>query len=163
MNIAWECVTFNALDVHTLYQLMKLRVDVFVVEQQCPYAELDGLDTAPETRHLLGRAADGEPLGGYLRILPPGLIYPEVGMGRFVISPDWRGRGAGHAMMTRALSEIAQCWPGRHIRIGAQVYLKRFYELHGFQTISRDYVEDGIPHVDMRRMHTAGCRADALP
>jgi len=93
MDLEWECLEFEQLDVHTLYQLLKLRVDVFVVEQQCFYAELDGLDIRPGTRHLLGRESDSGELVAYLRILPPGLVFPEVGLGRFVVAGTCRGKG----------------------------------------------------------------------
>ena len=149
MDIDWKCLEFEQLDVHTLYQLLRLRVDVFVVEQQCPYAELDGLDTQPGTRHLLGRMSDSGNLAACLRILPPGLVFPEVGLGRFVVAGACRGKGVGHQILEQAFYQVRQLWPGENILIAAQVYLKNFYVSHGFTIISRDYVEDGIPHVDM--------------
>ena len=145
----WKCLDFEQLDVCTLYRLLKLRVDVFVVEQQCSYAELDGLDIRPGTRHLLGRESDSGELVAYLRILPPGLVFPEVGLGRFVVAGTCRGKGVAHQMLDQAFCQVRQLWPGKDIRISAQVYVKAFYASHGFTPISREYVEDGIPHVDM--------------
>ena len=149
MDLEWKCLEFQQLNVNILYRLLKLRGDVFVVEQQCPYADLDGLDTPPGTRHLLGRESDSGELMAYLRILPPGLVFPEVGLGRFVVSGSCRGKRLGHQMLDQAFCRVRQLWPGENIRISAQVYLKKFYASHGFIPISQDYVEDGIPHVDM--------------
>jgi len=149
MELEWKCLEFEQLDVHTLYQLLKLRVDVFVVEQQCLYAELDGLDTRPGTRHLLGRESNSGNLVACLRILPPGLVFSEVGLGRFVVDGSYRGKGVGHQLLEQAFLQVRQVWSGENIRISAQVYLKKFYTSHGFKIISKDYVEDGIPHVDM--------------
>jgi len=149
MDMTWECLEFQQLNVNRLYRLLKLRGDVFVVEQQCPYSDLDGLDIQPGTRHLLGYESGSDDLAAYLRILPPGRVFPEVGLGRFVVAGICRGKGLGHRMLTEAFSRVSQLWPGENIRISAQVYLKKFYASHGFKIISQDYVEDGIPHVDM--------------
>lgn len=149
MGVGWQCLEFQKLNVNILYQLLKLRGDVFVVEQQCPYADLDGLDTQPGTRHLLGWESGSGDLVAYLRILHPGLVFPEVGLGRFVVAGGCRGKGLGHRMLDQAFYRVRQLWPGENIRISAQVYLKKFYASHGFITISQNYVEDGIPHVDM--------------
>ncbi|MFK5953124.1 MAG: hypothetical protein QM498_08700 [Desulfobacterium sp.] len=93
---------FEQLDVRTLYRLLlKLRVDVFVVEQQCSYAELDGLDIRPGTRHLLGRESDSGELVAYLRILPPGLVFPEVGLGRFMVLVTVEKKGSRIRCWTR--------------------------------------------------------------
>ena len=149
MALEWKCLEFEQLDVHTLYQLLKLRVDVFVVEQKCSYAELDGLDTKPGIRHLLAVDSCRGDLAACLRILPPGLVFKEAGLGRFVVAKPYRGNGVGHRLLEQAFSQVRHLWPGENIRISAQVYLKKFYASHGFTIISKDYVEDGIPHVDM--------------
>ncbi len=145
-----NCVeqTFSQLTVEVLFDILKLRVDVFVVEQQCAYPELDEYDRHSETRHLSGRNDVGE-LIAYARILPPGLRYPEVSLGRFVVGADSRRKGIGHELLQAALQEISSYWPQNPIRISAQEYLQRFYSQYGFIRVSDVYSEDGIPHVEM--------------
>lgn len=147
-QIDWEIKSFKALCKDELYDLLKLRVDVFVVEQACPYPEIDGKDRHPETLHLIGRGKDGD-IVAYLRILPPGLSFQQVSLGRVVVAQSKRGNGFSDAMLTMALDQIRLSWPGETVQIGAQVYLKKFYKSHGFQTVSKAYLEDGIPHIDM--------------
>ncbi len=152
IQIDWKIKLFNQLDTDELYELLKLRVDVFVVEQNCPYPEIDGKDRHPETLHLSGKSKDGKLLA-YLRILPPGLSFKEVSMGRVVVAKESRGQGISDTLLKIALDQIHQTWPSKNIRIGAQVYLKKFYESHGFEAISKSYLEDGIPHIDMIRRY----------
>ncbi|MCD4676617.1 MAG: GNAT family N-acetyltransferase, partial [Desulfobacula sp.] len=87
----------------------------------------------------------------YLRILPPGLSFKEVSLGRVVVAKESRGQGISDTMLEIALDQINHTWPSENIRIGAQVYLKKFYKSHGFEAISKSYLEDGIPHIDMIR------------
>ncbi|MCD4676709.1 MAG: GNAT family N-acetyltransferase [Desulfobacula sp.] len=150
IEIQWKIKSFNHLDKDELYELLKLRVDVFVVEQNCPYHEIDGKDRHPETLHLIGRNKDKELLA-YLRILPPGLSFKQVSFGRVVVAKESRGQGISDAMLKIALDQINRTWPNENIRIGAQVYLKKFYESNGFEAVSKSYLEDGIPHIDMIR------------
>ncbi len=146
--VQWKTNTFSQLAIEQLFDLLKLRVDVFVVEQQCAYAELDDFDRHAETRHLSGRNKAGE-LIAYTRLLPPGLRYPEVNFGRFVVKVDFRRQGIGQQLLLTALQEISQCWPKMPIKISAQTYLQVFYEQYGFSRVSDGYLEDGIPHVAM--------------
>lgn len=134
---------FDDLDTRTLYELLRLRVDVFVVEQKCAYPELDGRDTEPATRHVwLSR--DGAPVA-YLRILAePGGV---ARIGRVVVAPGARGGGAAGRLMDAALDEIGD----RPSVLDAQAYLVRFYERYGFVATGPEFLEDGIPHVTMRR------------
>lgn len=145
----WITLTFKQLSTWQLYDLLKLRIDVFVIEQQCPYSELDGHDRHPETRHLLGYRDDK--LTAYARLLPAGLTYPEVSIGRVVTAYTERGNGCGHALLKQALLEVQDIWQNAPITIGAQYQLKDFYQCHGFEAISAQYIEDGIAHIDMRR------------
>ena len=149
-EIQWKIKSFSRLGIDELYELLKLRVDVFVVEQNCPYPEMDDKDRHPETLHLAGRRKDGE-LMAYLRILPPGLSFKEVSIGRVVVAKESRRQGISDIMIKKALGQINRIWPNENIRIGAQVYLKKFYEFHGFEAASESYFEDGIPHIDMIR------------
>jgi ElaA protein len=109
---------------------------------------LDEYDRHPETRHLSGRNEVGQ-LIAYARLLPPGLRYSEVTLGRFVVKEDFRKQGVGHQLLQEALKEISGCWPKIPIRISSQDYLQAFYERYGFLRVSKVYLEDGIPHVEM--------------
>ena len=150
IEIQWKITSFDRLDPDELYELLKLRVDVFVVEQNCPYPEIDGKDRHLETLHLIGRNKDKE-LMAYLRILPPGLSFKQVSIGRVVVAKESRGQGISDVMLKKALDQINRTWPNENIHIGAQVYLKKFYESNGFEVVSKSYLEDGIPHIDMIR------------
>ena len=134
--------SFRDLDVTTLYGLLRLRVDVFVVEQQCAYPELDGRDTEPGTRHLWV-ARDGEPLA-YLRILADDGVER---VGRVVVARTARGAGHAGRLMTRALEVIGN----RPSVLKAQTASADFYRRFGYEVIGPEYLEDGIPHVPMRR------------
>ncbi|MFP5304766.1 MAG: GNAT family N-acetyltransferase [Gammaproteobacteria bacterium] len=147
-ELAWRWYEWSALDADTLYAFLKLRVDVFVVEQACAYAELDGLD--PRCRHLCGRDRDGRLLA-YLRLLPPGLKRAEPAIGRLVVAAAGRGAGLGRAAMREGLRACAERHPGAAVFLSGQQHLQRFYESLGFRVISTPYLEDGIVHVDMLR------------
>ena len=146
----WQIKLFTQLDTYELYQLIKLRMDVFVVEQNCPYQEIDGKDIDPGTRHLLGKDASGQIIA-YLRMLPPGLNFKEASFGRVVVAVEKREKGLSRQMVKMAIDTMVSTWPGAAIKIGAQVYLKDFYESFGFVPITNSYLEDGIPHIDMVR------------
>lgn len=154
-DIHWIIKSFRALDTEEIYDLLKLRVDVFVVEQNCAYHEIDGIDKHPETLHLIGKDPEGETVS-YLRIIPPKLLFKEVAIGRVVVAKKNRGAGICGTMIRMALDRINHIWPDEDIRIGAQTYLKEFYESHGFCAISDSYLEDGIPHTDMVRKGSSG-------
>lgn len=153
-KISWQAKVFNELSLNELYDLLKLRIDVFVVEQTCYYPDLDGnngeLDRHPKTIHLLGHKDDE--LVAYLRILAKRQSYPEhVSIGRVLISDQARGDGLGHELMSQALSLCEKKFPGENIKISAQQHLKSYYQQHGFTQISDMYLEDGIPHIAMTR------------
>ncbi|WP_286235215.1 GNAT family N-acetyltransferase [Thalassotalea sediminis] len=144
----WLDVTFPALTLDQLYDLLKLRVDVFVVEQTCYYPELDDLDRHPETRHIM--AYQGEKLAAYLRILPAGTSYNDnPAIGRVVIANYARGAGLGHQLMQKALVSCQQHFPNQRVKMSAQEHLTAFYNTHGFIECSNTYLEDGIPHICM--------------
>jgi ElaA protein len=137
-----EVVGFDDLDPRTAYAAWSLRQAVFVVEQACPYPDLDGRDTEPGTRHVLQR--DGDRLIGYARVLDdPGAWR----IGRVVLAPVARGRGLSEPLMRAALSACA----GRDVVLDAQAPLRGWYESLGFGVDGAEFLEDGIAHVPMRR------------
>ncbi|MDI4633968.1 GNAT family N-acetyltransferase [Pelomonas sp. V22] len=138
----WSCSRLEALDARSLYAVLKLRSEVFVVEQQCVYLDPDGADL--EAWHLLGRDEAGS-LQAYARLLEG----PRIG--RVVTAPGARGAGQGRALMQQAIAECERLWPGQAIELAAQAYLQRFYASFGFEPVSALYEEDGIPHIDMKR------------
>ncbi|HFI0054749.1 TPA: GNAT family N-acetyltransferase [Streptococcus suis] len=141
----WEMKAFDQLSLQELYSILTLRTDVFIVEQVCPYPEVDGKD--PNCLHLLG--TDNGELVAYLRILPAGLSYDEVSIGRVVIKSSHRGKGLGRPMMEQAIHFITNEWKESQIKIGAQAHLEKFYGSLGFEPVSEVYLEDTIPHLDM--------------
>jgi ElaA protein len=143
----WLCLKFNELSTTQLYQLLKLRVDVFVVEQNCPYPELDDKDHHPDVLHLL--AYQEEKLVACARLLAPGISYPQVSIGRIATAKSNRQGGLGKQLLNNALQQCERHWPQQDIQIGAQVYLIKFYQSMGFKRHSQDYLEDGIAHLDM--------------
>ncbi len=151
--LTWKTLPFAQLTTFQLYELMRLRVDVFVVEQVCPYPELDGKDTLEGVYHLLGYQENE--LVACARLLPAGTTYDNVSIGRVITKQNSRGDGLGHKLLGEALANCERLWPGRTIDIGAQEHLSQFYANHGFTVISDSYLEDGIPHVDMRRTATS--------
>ena len=140
----WHSLYFDELSVHQLYKLMVLRQRVFVVEQNCPYLDADGLDLT--SRHLWAEASDGA-VHAYVRIVPAGAKYDEISIGRVITAPEARGTGLGRELMRRAIEACGQVT----IRIGAQAHLEKFYGELGFVRASDVYDEDGIPHIEMLR------------
>ncbi len=149
MAVVWQCVPFEQLTNQQLYQLIKLRVDVFVVEQNCPYPELDGKDILKNVWHLLGYQ-DGT-LVACARLLDAGISFPQVSIGRVATLASARGQGLGHKLIKQALQHCQQLWGEVDIQIGAQAHLTHYYGQHGFQINSESYLEDDIEHVDMLR------------
>ena len=144
----WMCLTFAELSTEQLYELLKLRVDIFVVEQTCPYPELDNKDRADDVYHLLGY--QDKQLVACARLLGPGISYDNASFGRVAIAQSNRGSGMGQQLVSTILEYCQQIWPNQDIDIGAQQYLLAFYEKNGFQAISEMYLEDDIAHLDMR-------------
>lgn len=137
--------TFSELSVHQLYQLIKLRVDVFVVEQDCPYPELDNKDL--EAVHVF--RIDGDEAMATARILPAGVSYKEWSIGRVATHEKWRGKGVGKQLMSSVMDYMADKHPNESIRISAQSHLEKFYADFGFTATGKAYLEDGIPHIEM--------------
>ncbi|MDO8905320.1 GNAT family N-acetyltransferase [Hydrogenophaga sp.] len=147
--VAWRCLPFDALHARTLYRLLQLRTEVFVMEQSCVFQDMDGADL--DCFHLLGEAHSGALLG-YARLVPPGLKFPEVSIGRVVTAKAARGTGIGHELMREALRAVHGLLGEQPIRIGAQAHLQTFYRQHGFEPDGPLYIEDGIDHIEMIRL-----------
>ncbi len=147
----WQWSRFGELRPEDLYEVVRLREDVFIVEQQCPYHDADGRD--PNAWHLLGWSDEkkGRSLVAYARIFEPGVRYTEGSIGRVVTAPRVRGTGLGKELMAEALRRLDRLAPGQTVKIAAQRRLEKFYLDLGFKTVSAPYEEDGIIHVDMLR------------
>ncbi|WP_222356417.1 GNAT family N-acetyltransferase [Rhizobium leguminosarum] len=139
--------SLDELSTRELYDLLRMRVDVFVVEQNCPYPELDGKDI--DALHL--RLLEGAELLGAARILKPYEPQDPSKIGRVVVSPDHRGKRLGDVLMSEAIAACERLYPEIPIALSAQAHLRRFYESFGFSAVSQEYLEDGIPHIDMVR------------
>lgn len=149
MSINWICKHHTQLSTQELYAILRLRADVFVVEQQCVYLDVDGQDLIGDTCHLM--AWRDEQLAAYLRLLAPIQQDGDVVVGRVVTAPSARGQGIGHEMMVHALDHAEKQWPGHSIFLSAQAHLQGYYRRYGFDPVGEVYVEDGIPHIGMRR------------
>lgn len=146
-KIDWSLKKFHELSPLELYEILKLRSEVFVVEQNCVFLDMDDRDQM--AHHLQGRI-NGQ-LAAVVRILPPGLAYKEPSIGRVVSSPVFRRKGVGIELMKKAIEETISLYGQVAIKIGAQLYLKKFYESFGFVQCSETYLEDDIPHIKMIR------------
>lgn len=147
MNFLWHYKEFDELTPSELYEILSLRVTVFMVEQNCLYNEVDGKD--PKCPQLWC-TMDGKILA-YCRIVPPGVSYELPSIGRVVSHPEFRHLKLGHQLMRNAIEIIKNHYQTSQIKISAQSYLKNFYEKYGFQQISDEYLEDGLPHMEMVR------------
>ena len=145
MKINWYCKHFKELTNQELYEIFHLRLAVFVVEQNCPYQDADGKDM--DSFHMMG--IKNEKLIAYSRITLPGVSYKEVSIGRVVTSQNARRTGAGKELMKKTMGHIKKEFGNAPIKIGAQLYLQKFYEGFGFVREGDEYLEDGIPHIIM--------------
>jgi ElaA protein len=147
MHLQWSQKKFADLSPYQLYAILQLRNEVFVVEQNCVFQDADDKDQ--ESHHLMG-FLDNK-LVAYTRLVPPGLIYPEMSIGRVITSGTVRRLGAGRELMNQSIDQCYRLFGTGPIKIGAQLYLKGFYESFGFRQISDVYLEDGIEHIYMRK------------
>jgi ElaA protein len=145
MNIQWALIKFEDLSALELYKIMQLRNEVFVVEQNCVYQDADNKDQ--HCFHFMGW--DDDKLVAYTRILPPGLSYTEPSIGRVVTSPSFRNSGIGRELMIQSIDKIKKLYGEIPIKIGAQLYLQKFYSSLGFKQTSGVYLEDNIEHIEM--------------
>ncbi|ABA76989.1 MULTISPECIES: GNAT family N-acetyltransferase [Pseudomonas] len=149
MTIEWVCKHHSDLGLEQLYAILKLRSEVFVVEQRCAYLDPDGQDLDGDTCHLMGW--DGDQLVAYLRLLDPESQGGDVVIGRVLTAPAGRGKGLGHEMMEQALKQAEKRWPEVPIYLSAQAHLQGYYGRYGFVVAGEEYLEDDIPHIGMRR------------
>jgi ElaA protein len=145
-SVTWQALTFQALDTNTLYALLRLRTNVFVVEQNCPYPELDDRDQ--NAVHVIGRDADDQVVA-CARILPPDEQGPPA-VGRVVVDSGHRGTGLGHALMREVIAELKRAYGKTDSRMSAQAHLEGFYAVHGYKRHGEVFDLDGIPHIAMR-------------
>ncbi|MBO8157272.1 MAG: GNAT family N-acetyltransferase [Bacillaceae bacterium] len=141
----WTLKSYDELTKDELYAILKERVDVFVVEQTCPYPEIDGYDE--QSLHLY--VEDNGNIAAYCRILPGGTMYEEASIGRVLVKKEYRGSGLAREMMEKAMEIVKNEWNENKVKLHAQEYLKEFYGSFGFEPVTDVYLEDGIPHVDM--------------
>ncbi len=146
--INWNCHSFNEISVEDFHDIIQLRIDVFVVEQNCPYPELDNKDKI--ALHVYGKNEEGKTIA-VSRIIPPGVSYPEVSIGRVATNSSERQAGTGIQLMNYTIEMIEKHFGKVPIRISAQEYLKSFYEKFEFKKVSESYLEDNIPHIEMLR------------
>ena len=145
----FKCKSFSELSLEELYELLALRQEVFVVEQDCPYLDADGKDQ--QALHLMGYDKN-QKLIAYARINPKGIVYEDfISIGRIVTSPSVRGKGIGKKLILACLDTVHKVYNRQPAKISAQCYLIRFYESFGFETIGKEYLEDNIPHIAMIR------------
>ena len=148
MTIHWQLKSFQQLSTIELYQIMKLRVDTFIVEQNCCYAELDNKDQLEQTLHLFHQ--QNNEIAAYLRLMPNMPQSPnKVIIGRVIVNKSYRQQGLGHQLMKEALQQCQQLFPQQALILSAQAHLQNYYHQHGFHKHSEIYLEDGIPHVEM--------------
>lgn len=142
----WDLKTFAELTNEELFDVVQLRQEVFIIEQDCPYPDVDYKDKL--SHHLM--CFDEGKLVAYTRLVPYGVSFDDaLSIGRVVVSPAARGQGLAYKLMAESIDQLGQLYGQQRITIGAQLYLKRFYEQVGFVQITDEYDEDGIPHIDM--------------
>lgn len=149
MEANFTCLSFSELTLQQLYGVLALRTAVFVVEQNCPYQDLDDRDE--RSLHLLGYSNTGE-LVAYARLLPKGETYQNYpSIGRVVVAKKARGQGLGRPLMLKAINELQMHFGTGTIKLSAQAYLQEYYHSLGFDPVGERYLEDGIPHIAMIR------------
>jgi ElaA protein len=145
LDLKWQWCRLDELSAAQVYAVLAARVAVFIVEQNCAYQDLDGLDA--EAEHLI--AWSGAVVAGYLRVLAPGTRFDDPSIGRIITAKPFRGTGLGRELVAKGIEQARRRYPGRAVRISAQQYLEKFYREFGFATVSEPYLEDDIPHVEM--------------
>lgn len=150
-SVEWRWWSWRDLAPDVLHDFLKLRSDVFVVEQNCVFPDMDERDR--DCEHLCGHDTSGK-LIAYLRLVPPGIKSGEPALGRVVVEQPARGTGLGRALMVEGLRRCAELYPGKTVKVSAQQHLEDFYNSLGFKTVGAPYLEDGIWHLDMIRLYS---------
>lgn len=147
MSLIWKIKPFEALSPPELYSVLQLRSEVFVVEQNCVYQDIDGKDK--KALHVIGEF-EGETVA-YCRLFKSGDYFDQASIGRVIVKENFRDKKWGHDLIKEAIGAIQSHFGESQITISAQLYLKKFYESHGFKQTTEEYLEDGIPHIEMKR------------
>jgi ElaA protein len=148
MSLQFKTKLFNELSIQELYDLLKLRCDVFIVEQNCVYHDIDDKDK--KAIHVLGYYKNE--LVAYSRLFNAGDYFEKASLGRVIVAAKYRDRKWGNNLMAEAIAGVKKYFKTTEITISAQLYLQRFYESHGFVVCSESYLEDDIPHIEMRKI-----------
>lgn len=147
MSLIWKIKPFEALSLSELYLVLQLRSEVFVVEQNCVYQDIDGKDK--KALHVIGEF-NGETVA-YCRLFKSGDYFDQASIGRVIVKENFRDKKWGHDLIKEAIGAVLNHFGESQITISAQLYLKKFYESHGFIQTSEEYLEDGIPHIEMKK------------
>ena len=147
MSLIWKIKPFEALSLSELYSVLQLRSEVFVVEQNCVYQDIDGKDK--KALHIICEF-NGETVA-YCRLFKSGDYFDQASIGRVIVKGNFRDKKWGHDLIKEAIGAVQSHFGESQITISAQLYLKRFYESHGFVQTSEEYLEDGIPHIEMKK------------
>ena len=145
-DVKWSIAHFNDLSTKLFHDIVQLRINVFVVEQNCPYPELDDKDLL--AHHIIAKDDKGSVVAT-ARVLPNGVSYETPSVGRVVVHKEYRAKKLGHDLMTYTMQESLKLYPNQNIKISAQEHLRKYYEKHGFSQVSETYLEDDIPHIAM--------------
>jgi len=146
--IKWQCAQIEEFSAVQMHAILKVRCDVFIIEQNCVFPDIDNKDLI--ALHLVAWTDDNQ-VAAYLRILPPNTTFTEPSLGRVLSAQAFRGTGIGRQLMEQGLQHLEARYPNSPVRIGAQSYLVDFYSTFGFAVASEEYIEDGIAHIDMLR------------
>lgn len=146
MKFEHQVKSFQELSLEEFHDIIALRIQIFIIEQNCPYQEVDGKDKL--AHHLFFKNEMNEIIA-VTRILPKGIFYDEVAIGRVVVHEDYRGSGLGNQLMSDSMNFVRDKYGEVPVRLSAQKHLENYYGNHGFKSTGKEYLEDGIPHVEM--------------
>jgi len=146
MKFEHQVKSFQELSLEEFHDIIALRIQIFIIEQNCPYQEVDGKD---KLAHHLFFKNEMDEIIAVTRILPQGISYEEVAIGRVVVHEDYRGTGLGNQLMSDSMNFVRDKYGDVPVRLSAQKHLENYYGNHGFKSTGKEYLEDGIPHVEM--------------
>ena len=146
MKFEHQVKSFQELSLEEFHDIIALRIQIFIIEQNCPYQEVDGKD---KLAHHLFFKNEMDEIIAVTRILPHGISYEEVAIGRVVVHEEYRGTGLGNQLMADSMNFVRDKYGDVPVRLSAQKHLENYYGNHGFKSTGKEYLEDGIPHVEM--------------